>query len=619
MRSPSLFESINARALTPEQVGESFVFATHFERLTTRGHTVMVGPRGSGKTTLLKMLQLPALEVWGGKRASGIRERIDFASVFIPTDLVWKAQIEGDSAISDVPNHRELALLGTAAFNNHILTALLNTVEHRARLSRKSSLERFAIHLDRDDEAELSAALGHSFRLDQRILRLSALRSALSQRMEEIGLLRRRLNRTGRFEPSSAIEDLIDLDFLATAGSVVSAVSSMPGAQPVRWALCFDELELCPQEIRHSLLQLLRSTDNRFLFKYAMSPYDDEVSSFEVIGSAQAGHDFEVINLTHGRRRHLDAFSRDLVERLLATRGVGSNAPPGIFGRSITADQVRNNRSPIPYAPGSTQHQVISRLAEEDPTFAQYLATHSIDDDVLDADPAKLHKYLRKVIHYIAIRDAYRVRAPGGVPRHNSLLPYSGVPLLYALCEGNPRLLIGVVNSMLPASESKSVSPEAQAGVYKEAIARLRSLLRTIGAEGIELPDRREAMPLLDFLDRIGQYFRRAVLDMPFTADPPGSFVVDEAAMEKYAPLIGQALNAGAIVHVSEAAARVLRDNSDLVGERFRLSYLLGAYHHLPLRLDRPVTLSRVMDRTIEATDPASPAPRLPGFESEDF
>jgi hypothetical protein len=56
----------------------------------------------------------------------------------------------------------------------------------------------------------------------------------------------------------------------------------------------------------------------------------------------------------------------------------------------------------------------------------------------------------------------------------------------------------------------------------------------------------------------------------------------------------------------------VLRDVADLLDERFRLSYLLGAHYRLPLRLDRAVQLSAVMEGP-PARSAITPDP-LPGM-----
>lgn len=92
--APSVFETFNAKNLRPEQVARTFVPSSNFESLAMRRHSIVVGPRGSGKTTLLKMLQPEALDNWSHDEATRYRAAIDFTGVFVPTDRVWKEQIE---------------------------------------------------------------------------------------------------------------------------------------------------------------------------------------------------------------------------------------------------------------------------------------------------------------------------------------------------------------------------------------------------------------------------------------------------------------------------------------------------------------------------------------------
>ncbi|MDP1793418.1 MAG: hypothetical protein Q8K63_04700 [Acidimicrobiales bacterium] len=559
------------------------------------------------------MLQLPALELWNGDK-SGLKDSLSFAGVFVPTDLVWRAQLQADSSIEEVPFKTDLEHLGTAAFHNHILTAFVTTVEQRLAIASDSAIGRFALRIAPATERELAQALSASFSLVDPVSTLSAVRSQLRRRLEDLGLFRRRLNRVGVFDPPGPIEDLIDLDFMAVLGSAAAAVDELADGAVHRWGLCFDELELCPLEIRQRLLHLLRSTDSQFVFKFAISPYDDDISSFNVIGAAQAGHDFEIVNLTHGRRSAIDSFSRQLVDKVLASREL-SGGPAKVFGRSIMSDLPRKTLPSAPYSPNSPQVKTMRQLAVDDASFAAYLLDKDLDLDTLGELPKPtLHRYVRKVIHYVAIRDAYRPRDTGGAPRHQGLLPYTGVPLVYALCDGNPRLLIGVINSMLAHIESGKVPEDAQAAIIREAVERLRSLLRTIGARGTDVMSDGPEMSLMDFLDRIGRYFRSTLLDEPFRADPPGSFLVDDAAAVRYTPLLGLALNAGAIIHVASGGGRVLRDVADLVDQRFRLSYLLGAHYRLPLRLDRAVNLTAVMARPT-AVLPHTATQQLPGLE----
>src|ERR1700722_5718334 len=90
---PTIFESFNARALTPDQVAATFVPSRQFQDLCKRCHTIVLGPRGSGKTTLLKMLEPAALEAWRHPFADEIASRIDFTGIFVATDISWSQQL----------------------------------------------------------------------------------------------------------------------------------------------------------------------------------------------------------------------------------------------------------------------------------------------------------------------------------------------------------------------------------------------------------------------------------------------------------------------------------------------------------------------------------------------
>lgn len=93
------YSSYNARFLTPMQVAQSFIPSQNFEKLLLEDHCQIIGPRGSGKTSLLKMLLPDAIDNWKHHRAEHYREKINFSSVFIPTDIVWKHQLESICSI----------------------------------------------------------------------------------------------------------------------------------------------------------------------------------------------------------------------------------------------------------------------------------------------------------------------------------------------------------------------------------------------------------------------------------------------------------------------------------------------------------------------------------------
>lgn len=80
----------NARDLAPVEVASNFLAPPVFERLLSKVHSVLEGPRGSGKTTLLRMLTPEAFSLW---RKVEPGHDIAFIGVFVPADIRWAKQL----------------------------------------------------------------------------------------------------------------------------------------------------------------------------------------------------------------------------------------------------------------------------------------------------------------------------------------------------------------------------------------------------------------------------------------------------------------------------------------------------------------------------------------------
>src|ERR1700753_2326835 len=133
--SNTIFESINARALSAPQVAETFVLSSHFTDLCRRRHSIVLGPRGSGKATLLKMLQPAALEVWKHPKADEIASALDFTAIFVATDISWSAQLSVLGLGSSDPElSKHLAL---ACFNTHALKGVVTAFMQRTATAQQ--------------------------------------------------------------------------------------------------------------------------------------------------------------------------------------------------------------------------------------------------------------------------------------------------------------------------------------------------------------------------------------------------------------------------------------------------------------------------------------------------
>ncbi len=596
-RGPSPFESFNARALAPEQVAQTFVPPREqYSLVVRRAHTMVIGPRGSGKTTLLKMLQRPALEAWQHDSAEEYRDRVDFAGVFVPTDISWSGQISSLGGQNSTP---ELSrLFGISAFSTHVLRALATAIGYELHSGRWQGND------DRESrivESELASAIAEAWDLSLPIASIRGLRAALTSRLTELWRLASQeglRGEPGRAERLAAIR-FLHLDFLAASAEAIDVGEAIVGPYGGRWALLFDELELAPPTIRETLLRALRSTDDRFLFKLALSPYSEDVSFFRSAEGALEGHDYDIVSLTYGHKKEALPFCEELFKSLLRHRGVADTTPAHVLGESEFESLAEHRRSTsTAYRAGSPQFRRLKRLAANDATFRSYLESKEIQLDRLgEVEGDQRAAELRKIIGIVIIRDEFRLpddRVVGGrrIRTRKSRALYAGVPSLFEISEGNPRVLIGLFTTLLDQSHDGRFSSELQARELDRAISRYRALLRTIPLSASAAKPTRGVLGLLD---DIGQaLFGRIVVD-DFTPDPIGSFTIDSHVDEAMLEALGKALNAGAIIYVPDERSQSDAVLGSLRGRRFRLSYLVAPYYRLPLRLDRAVSLTQLL------------------------
>jgi len=98
---------------------------------------------------------------------------------------------------------------------------------------------------------------------------------------------------------------------------------------------------------------------------------------------------------------------------------------------------------------------------------------------------------------------------------------------------------------------------------------------------------------LLEILEAIGTFFYDQAVKADFTAEPPATFIVDNAVPTEIRQVLEGAVNAGAIVFVPERKGEAFVHS--LTNKRFRISYLLAPLYRLPLRLGKATSLSRIL------------------------
>ena len=228
-----------------------------------------------------------------------------------------------------------------------------------------------------------------------------------------------------------------------------------------------------------------------------------------------------------------------------------------------------------------------------------------MDDDQRAAE-------VRKIAPIVALRDFY-MREPEPDQQSQSLRSrktaqlYTGADSIFALTEGNPRIFIGLVGSLLADAKKRSsfsVPPQAQADHLLGSAEKFLATLRTIP---VMRSGDHVGLGVVTLLRKIARYFHVDAAKGPFKAAPVGSFTVDSQIAESVLDTLTQALNAGAIIYVPEDQGSVIL--TSLRGKKFRLSYLLAPLYGFPIRLGRDIALSRILapNQTEERTHDTVP------------
>jgi energy-coupling factor transporter ATP-binding protein EcfA2 len=594
--SPSIFESFNARSLTDVQVAKTFVPSEQFRALTKRRHTVVLGPRGSGKTTLLKMLQPAALEAWQHQEASQIRSAIDFTGVFIATDISWGQQIrtlgQGELEV-DI-----CRIFSISAFTTHVFRALINTfISRKIALSKGGETYR-KLNITIDQEKQIATNLCSSWKLKGIVPSFLSIRHALSNRLMLIKELANREVLLGAVNREFRIVDagFLFLDFIQGCTNAIELFDDSLDQSESKWALMFDELELAPEWITETLVKCMRSTDQRLLFKLALNPYRGTDAQLDSPTSPAPGQDFDQIALWYAGKRDSFDFCTQLFGQLLEDRHLPLKEPRKLLGNSYFETSEKEWRDfGTAYAPGSKIATRFTKLYETDRSFKEYL-------DGRGFDPKRLHKLakdqrrsdIRKIAPVVTVREYYRsadrneVGGQGRRSRKRALL-YSGADSIFAVSEGNPRWFIAMIGKLLDLWDRKDerIPDFEQAEQMQRAAERFNAMLKTIPTESAS------AESVFGIVKTVARFFNRQVVKDNFRPEPVGTFKVDQRCSDDVLKILGQALNAGAIVYVPD-------DNGQLIlqsprDKRFRVSYLLAPIYAIPIRLGPAINLSSIL------------------------
>lgn len=608
-QSPSIFESFNARALTPAQIASTFVPQEHYERLVQRRHSLLIGPRGSGKTTLLKMLQPEALESWNHPSADSYRARVDFTGVFIATDVSWGKQREalGDGNL-DESTHQ---LLSKALFTTHVLRSVVTAMEFRLAPPPTTGLGYRRINLSNEKQESLVKKISSEWKVTPEIPSFLALRHALLSRTSELRQIANKevlLGETDRDKRLSEIS-FLQLHFVDAIVNAVAFFNDAVGERDGKWAMLFDELEIAPDWIYQQVISALRSADDHILFKVAVSPVSSplHLKILNPVGGATSLDDYDPIPLWYSDKEDSRRFCEELWGAMLSQRDISPLPPEEILGTSYS-DTHRQEKAlrGSAYNPESRIAAAFTELAKKDATFSEYLKKHSINVAQLhETSPEKMDRVVRKIAPIVMFRNYFlgRKSITGKALRRSRKVAeiYAGADSLFAITEGNPRWFIGIIGSLLDTciQPNKTLRvPEAdQARKVEQTASRFMARIRAIPITRPPGTSRGDVVSVDTLLTRIGNYFEEAAITDTFSPEPSLVFRVSPEMPRALRDNLDKALNAGAIIYLPDGANAAKDLLLTVSNKRFRLSYLLAPLYHLPLRTGPEVSLSRILSQ----------------------
>lgn len=616
--------AFNARWLSTSQIAASFVPPSIFERLTGTCHSMLVGPRGSGKTTLLKMLQPSTLGHWRAEGSATIKDRIDYAGVFIPADICWREQL---GSLSRDAREGESGPTSRLAVVTSILHALVDAAYWRISQPEGAGRYRGAA-LSREREADLVRMMAKQWELPIEVPSLLTLKHALAARFGSIPALAKEAGRRSQLQ--SSLDSVMAAPLLSHVSHFVEVFNDYAGESEGKWALLFDELEIAPDWLQDELIRSTRSIDQRLLLKLSLSPYNRFMGLQNTGHSPDSINDFDQIQLWYANRDHYGIrleqkqFCESMWKAALNARGIPYTSPYKALGESYSFDadpttgastsddqppggKEKGKTTKTAYSPLGKRGKVFLDLYQRDRSFKEYIDNLGIDLlNIPGMSEQARASSIRKVAQVVATRDFYRradldaENEPGRRGRKSFDL-YVGAESLFAVSEGHPRWLKILFARILegePPRELMRVTTPKQNAALTASAHRFSALLKTYPVQYVRGAG---GGSILKLVQRIGQYFHDEVVAADFKPEPVSSFIVDSSISDDYLEALQTALNLGAIVYVPDGESEIAL--SSLRGKRFRLSYWLAPVFGIPLVLGKAVALSTVLTKGKQGSD----------------
>jgi hypothetical protein len=605
-----LTESFNARYMTFEEVANTFIRTSDFDKLIQCNHTILMGSRGCGKTTLLKMLHPEALHTWNSDDSEKFKETIPFYGIYIPTDRQWGSQILNFE--NTFKNKKDFArAISRGLVNLNIFIAICNTFKSLLNISNND------VSINQD--ISLSLALVEVWKIPKPITpNLYSITKHFQMNVSDLNAIVKKADTSVEL-PTYCYYDYFDMILLGVnAFEYLFSDYEYFKSKAFRWALCFDELEIAPTWLYDELYDnCLRSKDQKILFKMTTTPVDSKTVVPALKFSPNIRDDFEIIKMWVYDTRSLKSwreFCDKYLNKLLNNRFKKNITSVSIFGENDYHAALNESESfkfaklkgkeDTEFSENGYMWQLFKELAKIDRGFHEYLLKKRIDPgNPIPLYPEQINSVHRKIKPIALYRYYFRKNIINNVAhfRSRKVSSYNhGREYIYDVADGNSRAFVNLIRDFVPLIQFdnkgnvKRIKINDQAKVIEKFSEEFYYPKIAYYPNSYIYYNQRE-ITLKSVVDCIGSYFKSQYLGDNFLSDPSSFFIFDKDCPSEFRDILNIGLEAGCFLLIEDEA---MAKRKGL--KRYRLSYSLYPLFNLPQRAYYFKNLSSILEPIIK-------------------
>ena len=571
----NLFEVENARNLTRDQLVQTFVPTESFWRLLSRSNHIVLGVRGSGKTALAKMLSHDHLSKMNHDKAHRAIEAHDFIGTYVSTRVEWVSGLKNKpwSAMHEKEAFFQWKLnLALVAASTYTLQSCLESYfsDQRQRVFKERALVE-----DICRSLNIAPLDRPSFPTFRRALAATDFKNEVAI---ATAMVRGDSIAVGEVLPTMRMELFVPFR------RIVSLAQEHLGiAEHAAWLVCIDEAEYLDVDHQRMLNSYMRANSGPLFFKITTMPYHHKTLATNINTTLQSGHDFEYLPVSadsHESASDAHGEQERFAEKVFSAR-LGAS---GIAAKSLTLEKFLGasellDETDANWSRGDCLWRLMERHCNEE--TKERCARLSVD-------PVRFGDSVgRKLRGMLMLREAV-----AQLKGNTKLTVYSGRSMVVRCSDGNPRILIRVLNELLNKAGAHSWKRDEDATESPRTIQN--QALASVGASLLSsVPSEPDVGPQLHrILNMIGEWMNERLHGAPIGTDSWSSILVsEETAADKRSAI--QAAVALGLMYPNRSQNSTSTYNAT-VGV-FHLAFVLAPHFRLLPRRGRSMRLERIL------------------------